>query len=232
MFSYAQGFQGEKTQDQRGTCSPTLWAFPEPWHASPMPGTWMQEAKVEAGNAPHMTLEAFCVLLGSSTPVSVLKAPQPLGRLLCPKPVMLSSPEIHLPNALNHSVGCPCGINLHVPTRADLTPRFGHLSLLVSAIYLQHPCTPHASHLQPDPVLGSTSEKSQTDKTKGHLRKNAPNDKLPRWGVGVEGEDEGCRKGRGGACLHSTTDSLVYIHELSLKHSTCILRGENLNGCS
>ena len=45
----------------------------------------MQEAKVEAGNAPHMTLEAFWVLLGSSTPVSVLKAPQPLGRLLCPQ---------------------------------------------------------------------------------------------------------------------------------------------------
>ena len=136
---------------------------------------------------------------------------------ISPQPVMLGSQELHLPNALNHSVERPCGINLHVPTGADSTPRFGHLFFLVSATHLQHPCTSHASHLQPDPVSGSASEKSQTDKTRGHLRKNA-NDKLPRWVVGVGGEDEGGR--RGGACLQSTADSLVYIHERSLKHST------------
>ena len=62
------------------------------------------------------------------------------------QPVMLSSQEMHLPNALNHSVEHPCGINLHVPTGADLTPCFGHPSFLVSATQLQHPCTSHASH--------------------------------------------------------------------------------------
>lgn len=90
---------------------------------------------------------------------------------ISPQPVMLGSRELHLPNALNHPVERPCGINLHVPTGADSTPRFGHLFFLVSATHLQHPCTSHESHLQPDPVSGSASEKNQTDKTKGHLRK-------------------------------------------------------------
>ena len=43
----------------------------------------MQEAKAETGNAPHVTVGPFSVLLSSSTPVSMLKAPQSLGRLLC-----------------------------------------------------------------------------------------------------------------------------------------------------
>ena len=52
---------------------------------------------------------------------------------ISPQPVMLGIQELHLPNALNHSVERPCGINLHVPTGADSTPRFGHLFFLVSA---------------------------------------------------------------------------------------------------
>ena len=66
----------------------------------------MKEAKVEAGNAPHMTLEAFWVLLGSSDPVSVLKAPQPLGRLLCP--------QQHMGNETSPSVPL-----LHQPSTSD-----------------------------------------------------------------------------------------------------------------
>ena len=105
MFSYTQGFQGEETQDQIGTRSPTLGTFPEPCHASPVPGTWMQEAKVEAGNAPYTTLEAFWMILGSSAPVSVLKAPQPLGKLFCPQEHIgnETSPSVPLPHQLSTS---------------------------------------------------------------------------------------------------------------------------------
>lgn len=50
-------------------------------------------------------LEAFWVILSSSTPVSVLKAPQALGKLFCPQEHIGNgtSPSVPLPHQLSTS---------------------------------------------------------------------------------------------------------------------------------
>lgn len=171
-----------------------------------MPGTWMWEAKADAGNVPCISLGTFSVLLsssiiGSSARRSTWLIPHHLYPTpISPQSVMLRRQGMCIPNALNH-LPTSLWIKLQVPTAIAglIIHRSSYLYCPVSSLHLPSdmPCTSQINHLYLNPCLRvSFGDNPTWDKDKGHPRKTAVR---TNWSPSIKGvtmESRGAERGK------------------------------------